>query len=46
MIAGGRDPKLLHSNQYGLSADNGSRLLTIVTSCGRTENLKVRKVLQ
>ena len=53
MIAGGRDPKVLHSSQYDLSADNGSRLLIIDTSFGRTkkernfwrtiEKLEVRK---
>ena len=36
MIAGGRDPKVLHSSQYDLSDDSGSRLLIIDTSLGRT----------
>ena len=40
MIAGGRDPKVLHSSQYDLSAESGSRLLIIDTSFGRTEYWK------
>ena len=36
-IAGGRDPNVLHSNQYGLSAENGSCLLMMATFSGRTK---------
>ena len=36
-IAGGRDPNVLHSNQYGLSAENGSCLVMMATFSGRTK---------